>query len=494
MRHIYFGFCGILFCLWACTAELPYRDELTARDLEVQDSIEYDNAVIYIAKAVRSALANNTQARELVHSMALEMKDGDYDILLGDIIPRKVEVSDPMLFTKGCERISFGTLLNAYFDAPEIITKSTSESIIQELQESYPLMQISVPVHADEWNPDTYMPVVCYLPYDYDESSSEYVPGFDVNGNYVELDSYVEPDQPVIVISRNERGGDSPRLVVVSAPTNLDTLVTETSIVLTWHWVSGANGYKIWRKGPSESVFSQVGLSYGIYNSSFEDVNISTLSYYQYYVTAYSEVTDSTGFTIQYESEPSSVVNVRAPGRPPRPDNLSLTMVTSSKALLMWQNNPQTNSIVKVDYMVPGAVNQFTSHGILSNGESDYIANLPYTGRRHVFKVYRSNLMGNSDPQYDFCYRPYRDINSNSSVYVKKLSYTGNIENWAQGVPEFKLKVYYCNENITTNVQEVDLTFSSAKKKEQSFSGKLAYTWSVTNYLKDWYSSLYLYL
>ena len=83
---------------------------------------------------------------------------------------------------------------------------------------------------------------------------------------------------------------------------------------------------------------------------------------------------------------------------------------------------------------------------------------------------------------------------ASSTVYIKELSYTdGSIEHWYRGAPEFYLKVYYCKENSQNLVSTVRLEFTK-RQFSQTFNGKIAFVWNATDYKKDWYSSLYLYL
>lgn len=78
-------------------------------------------------------------------------------------------------------------MLEQYY--PEQATRSSDKSIIEELTEQYPNLQISIPVHAEEWNPEEFTPKVCFIPSDYVDLKTETVPGYDADGNPIIIDA-----------------------------------------------------------------------------------------------------------------------------------------------------------------------------------------------------------------------------------------------------------------------------------------------------------------
>lgn len=481
------------FSVLACRSEMVPEDGKNISENTCDSS--YDIKITDLAKALSKLLVDIPESRRVVKEGIMQRFDNDYEILLSSISKEKLPPSEIVMRTKGLVgETTFGALLNAYLTSD---TKSGGMSIIEQLQEEYPDLQISVPVHADDWDPDSYIPVIAYIPENLVDSTATVIPGFTQTGNYVELDAQSIPDDPVIVISRNERGGIlDPILLVPSAPQNLTAVTTANSILLSWSRSINADRYIVYRKAPGQTDFGVLGISSGVNNTSYEDTLVQAGVYYQYYVCAQTvqlslNPNDPSAFM---ESVPSNLITVQAPAYPSTVSDFEVSLATSSLALLGWNNNGVTGSDVKIDYMIPGINNMYTTYTTLPGTENSTTFQLPYVGRRHVFKIYRVNEMGPSDAKYGFCYRPYRDIMSSSTVYIKKLSYTdGSIEHWYRGAPEFYLKVYYCKENSQNLVSTVRLEFSE-RKLSQTFNGKIAFVWNATDYKKDWYSSLYLYL
>lgn len=154
---------------------------------------EYDKCVSMFAKAVNGAVQKNRDFRKLISSEVLLMVDGDYDVLLRTVSDKTLDISDTHLATKSAgNNIRVKDLLSAYY--PENYrTKSSGGSIIEDLQEKYPDLQISVPVHADDWDSETYTPPVAFLPEDYCDSTVRVIPGYDADGNFIWIDALNEP-------------------------------------------------------------------------------------------------------------------------------------------------------------------------------------------------------------------------------------------------------------------------------------------------------------
>ena len=55
-------------------------------------------------------------------------------------------------------------------------------------------------MHAEDWNPEEYVPVVAFLPEDYCDATVTEIPGYDAAGNFVWIDAINIPENPVIVV------------------------------------------------------------------------------------------------------------------------------------------------------------------------------------------------------------------------------------------------------------------------------------------------------
>lgn len=217
--------------------------------------------------------------KTLIHEEVLKQLDGDYDVLMKDVTKKAVRCEDALL-TKGSDNmITVGDLINLYLP---VETKSiSSESVLDQLKRENPNLQIAVPIHAEEWDPTTYTPVVAFLPEDYNDDV-EVIYGYNSKGEYVAIDAINEPDVPVIIISQNERQNNfdeylipnypirsldsSPTVSMPSAPSNLSVnLSPRSTIVLSWNCADSVSYYRVWRKGPGESTFENIGNSDGPY-------------------------------------------------------------------------------------------------------------------------------------------------------------------------------------------------------------------------------------
>ena len=455
-------------------------------------SSEYDMKVNAFAKSISAAIRNNSNVRTLIMEEVKEMKDGDYDVLLTDISQKTTRVSDEKLQTKANNGfLTFSEIINSYYPG----VKSTSEDILSQLESENPDLQIAVPVHAEDWDPETYVPVVAFIPEGYKEYVTETVPGYDAEGNYVEVDAINAPEVPVIVISKNERmervtatipdSGEAPQ-----APTNLVAIATNTNILLTWSHAGGAQFYRVYRKGPNQNNFSQVGVSNGANNKSYSDNDLSANITYQYYVRAFCVIYRD-GKPQLAGSEPSNIVVETAPSVPSPLTSFSL-IPTSRKLDIRWTRGNTPVSNVVLQQRGPSETT-FSTIFTTSGFDSNYLYTPTQKGVRNDFRIFNRNNIGDSDALYDFIYPPYRNVSDLSRVYIKKMKYTdGSVEGWLQGAPEFYVKVFSTDGQ---SAQEKYLYFQfegGHSVREYAFnSGNLAYTWpGITDFNKELYSAI----
>ncbi len=276
---------------------------------------EYNTDFSDFAKAVRNALNKSPDFREFVKEEALLMIDGDYDVVLQKVINKNIAVPS----TTKSAKVNFTVkdlLEDCYSESARLKLKSTSTSIIDELLNKYPDMQIAVPVHAEEWDVENYIPTVTFLPWEYEDATTTTITGYDSKGNIVAIDVINEPAQPVIVISENERFvnsvNDPDNPIEPPTPTNLNGTSTESGIRLTWEMPSetkpiNTTGYYIYRKSAGTMNYIRIQTVLGAYERSYDDKSIVASQSYSYYVMAYYQGTTSS---------PSNYITVTAPNYP----------------------------------------------------------------------------------------------------------------------------------------------------------------------------------
>lgn len=180
------------------------------------------------AMAVNEAVNTNKSFRKLVKEEAFKKIDGDYDILLSNVVEKKVSHNDidNGISTPNKVKSNFTVrdlLEDAYYilneknklqgiKAKQMIKSSNirqsistiQSTLIDELIVQYPDLQISVPFHEEDLEDDSYIPPVVFLPEEYDEKETKYLPAIK-NGEIFIQDAQLIPDDAFLVIDRNER-------------------------------------------------------------------------------------------------------------------------------------------------------------------------------------------------------------------------------------------------------------------------------------------------
>ncbi len=133
-----------------------------------------------IAKIFALSL-NNQEFRDILKKDVLKKFDNDYDVLFYDFIKNTVNGKSTIQYLS-----KDGTLTNQR---------------IQQILKSKPLLNISIPVHAELWDTRKNNLLVAALT----SESNKVVKAFDINGKLYYLDHLKDPNVPVIVIGYNER-------------------------------------------------------------------------------------------------------------------------------------------------------------------------------------------------------------------------------------------------------------------------------------------------
>jgi len=441
-----------------------------------------------IAIAVSETMNENHEFRQLLKYEALKMFDGDYDILVSSISNMEISRNHSDL-KKSDEKIKVKDLLG-----PKIAERSsfkTGGNILDELNEAFPLLQIAIPVHAENWVPEAYTPTVTFLPEEYKDATTEVLTGYDKDGNIEYLDVRTEPEVPVIVISQNERVGvtiQAPDAWPVPAtPQNLTGALTNTGINLTWTMPAGSDntntmGYYIYRKSSSENDFIYIGQSMYFHNKTFNDNSVSQGKFYQYFVRSYyyDQVSSPSNILSIISGYPNAVISVNVYSR-----GINVNEV-------IWSNDYSSPfNFTKISRQIVGVDNNYVTLGTFAPNVHEYFDTQFPLGKRIVYKAVQvSSNNSQSNPKLDVIRTAYRDINYPSPVYVKRVHFDDwDIEQWPAGKPEFYLTV--ANMNIPNNsaytVQnQMEFNFSSRVRNSQVFTGKKILDW----YPGFWYDML----
>ena len=479
--------------LSSCSKEQDVTEESTpvatiVRTEEPTFTCPHDAGLNMLAKAVSQAVRNNPGMRQFIHSESLLCFDGDYDFLISKAMDKPVSVSNGEVRTRsGLTEMTFGEMVGMYLPK----TKS-GEDLLASLQEQYPDLQVAVPIHAGAWDPESYTPVVVFLPEDYKEFETETLPGYDAEGQYVEVDAIQAPNVPVIVLSHNERmslleGTEEEVDQHPAVPQNLSAVCAQESILLTWTH-PGAMVYFIWRKALGETQFQQIGISSGSANQSFEDTAIAAETYYQYYVIAANYELTSNGL-VYYYSGPSAIVTAQSPAR--LSALTSFGVAPSGTSLrFSWTGGDASSDLVIEE---KGPSSSGYSEIYRAATWNSYWYKVPSNrGLRHEYIAYRSNALSQSDTKEAVIYPPFRNTNYTSHTYARKLNIGHNMDGWAQGAPEFYMKVLGLDPaGNAAVINTVWMYFSGGyKDKEESFTNKDIYSWVYGALKNEWLSRI----
>ena len=465
-----------VFLIWGCK-----KEDSELRPLELFEQNEYNHDFKNLALAVSNAMKSNLEFRRIIKQEVLLQFDGDYNVLLSKI--KEIELEEKSASLKSTnKKFLVKNLLEESLPTDVAFTglKSTL-SFIDELAVKYPNLQIAVPVHAEDWD-ENYIPVVTFVPYEFDVTLTPEVTGYESNGGIINLDVINEPSEPVIVISENERlprEDETKDPIMPDNPTNLTGITTESGIRLTWQMpaTSGSQnttGYYIYRKGVNDVTFIKISTVLGEFNRSYDDNNVIPSSSYSYFVIAYNQ-----GDT----SQPSNIINITAPNFPKPVTSFDAIQNTKNEIELRWQNDhSQFIQETKLYKHISGVTNDYVQIGSFNANQHHFFDRDVILGKKVTYKINHVTSLGESNPKYDFVQVPYRDISENSPVYIKKVyvHQLEKIEPWIYGAPEFYVTVtnvapggkdaYKVQENIR-------LDFDKRRKMSQTFRGVKVLDW-----------------
>ncbi len=130
---------------------------------------------------------NDKELRKFLKNEANKMFDGDYDILVSNILESKI--AGLSFKEKVAKNSSFG--------------KSKGHEVISSALKNEKL-NISIPLHIDSWK-ELKQQLLVGVAVGAIEGETEYIKAFDSKGRTYLLDANVEPDVPVIIVGNNER-------------------------------------------------------------------------------------------------------------------------------------------------------------------------------------------------------------------------------------------------------------------------------------------------
>lgn len=480
-KTISFAACAFI-ALASCNSIDPIEDGNETDDIKSTVTDSYDYYAENLGMAVHKAIADSPQARQLIKEEVMKKFDGDYDLLLSNAVSLQVD-GDAM--TRSSGTVTFGQLLESYIEA-EPLTRS-SESFLDELMEKYPDMQISVPVHADEWDPQTYTPDVAIIPSDYVEFETETLPAIDAQGNDIEIDAINEPDVPVIVVSRSERLGggfieggvvEGGSIMEIAPSIYVRGIYSNKAIRISYNTLNVSQDniveMRLMRTAANSNSFSQIAFLDKT-NNQYVDWNISEDKEYAYYIQMV--YTRKDGSTSQVKSK---TIELITDDNTPNPvQELLITPLSNHRNCITWKNNPGEDYPTYI-YRTSPRENEVLISKVDPNEDSYYDQNVvPGEQWFYVVKKFNPNTGKLSASSRSYIYNPFRNPEALSPVMLKKIIVdVDKVEAWAYGAPEFHLITYGVNSQ-GENVQfgsTVNVAFDEHVNESQDLNC-LLYNW-----------------
>lgn len=430
---------------------------------------EYNLDMRDFAMAVSEAVNTNKSFRKLVKEEAMKMFDGDYDVLLSNIVERQVDTNECNNDINAPNRIVSNSTVRDLFEnafhtlneknklesvrAKQMIKSSNSRqnisavqsTLIDELIEEYPNLQISVPVHIEDLEDPNYFPPIAFIPEEYDEDKTLFVPAYKEDEMY-ELNTQEIPESAVIVVGMNERidiiediSIEEPAAILKVSSTGLQDGISLTWTVPAPH--APILGFKVLR-GTSSDNLEELNTRTS-YNAFYHDANIvSGTTYYYAVIVIYSG---------EVESDISNIGFAVAPSSTAEPLTFTANVITNTYAELTWTLDP-TKYIEKTElYKQNIGIPAYNLVDIFNKNTTTYFDTNILPGNKYKYQLKNFTTNGGfSNSKTDFIYVPYRNPASLSPVRIKKVKWN---DSWSlegpflQGAPEFYIKVLKVNKS-----------------------------------------------
>ncbi len=413
------------------------------------------------ALAVNEAINANESFRKLIKEEATKKFDGDFDILLSKVVGKKLSTThqDKALISRVKTANQEFTVKDLLEDALNSVAAKTqdetiknniskmkkvssTQSLIDAFTEKYPLLQVSVPVHVEDLDNVDYIPPVTFVSEEAYKGSADYLVAYkDTETRLLSMES--EPSNAVVVVGLNERfeleDETAPSAAILSGS------VTESGIRLIWsaNDLDNINYFEIYRR-TSNSTFKE---NIALISSEekpyvYDDIKVGSNVSYTYYVKSYNNVGESW----------SNPITLTTPQKPNPVKSFNAILRGQNEIELRWENdNSQYISSTKLYRKLQNVNNDYLLYKNFTGDESDFFDRDVKGGDRVFYRINHNNNMGESNGKYDFVYVPYRDFQSKSQIVLDKVSYSWYyqdgrkklaIENWFQGLPDFRVMIY----------------------------------------------------
>ena len=282
--------------LVACSKDESLQQQTISPTASASDpGVEFKNKLLNEYAMVLARAVEQKELRTIIHKQAKQKFDGDYDVLVNRLESEYLTLPD----------CTVKELMSSLKTDPRLrsLGFSNQDSDFLKISTVIPNLQVSVPVHCEEWDPATFVPLVAVLPFDYKKKPGNIITAYDAEGKAYQLSADEEPNFPVLVVGRSERVDEKGNLdtagysVKIPAFPGLRSfsllpeypeklLLTHgmaKSLLLEWTDVTNDTGYEVWRMtGTAFQKIAQMTVN----DNNYVDANLTPNQKYWYKVRA----------------------------------------------------------------------------------------------------------------------------------------------------------------------------------------------------------------
>lgn len=211
-------------------------DEKSLRQSATNDIIEAEE----FAKLLASSL-NDKDVRKFLKNEANKKNDGDFDILVSQVINAKIGIQN---FSEKIKNNS----PNGLAKGKEVFDNATKN----------PKLNIAIPVLIEKWDDTKQQPLVA-VAIGTIEKETKFLKAFDSKGKSYLIDASIEPNVPVIVVGNNERMNYQSDI-----KKNKNLRISGNYEKITWLKCPNLSDIESWYYGAPELRFEGV-----VYNNDF---------------------------------------------------------------------------------------------------------------------------------------------------------------------------------------------------------------------------------
>lgn len=282
--------------LVACSKDESLQQQTIHPTTSASDpGIEFKNKLLADYAVVLARAVQQKELRTIIRNQAMRKFDGDFDVLVGRLESEHLMQSNCTVKELMSNLKTDSRLRSLGF--------TTQDSDFLKISTHIPNVQVSVPVHCEEWDPATFVPLVAVLPYDYKEKLGNVITAYDAEGKAYKLNADEEPGFPVLVVGCSERvdehgnmdtAGFSYKIPALPGLRSFNLLPEypeklilthgmAKSLLLEWTDVANDTGYEVWRM--SGTAFLKV-VQTVVNDNNYVDANLTPNQKYWYKVRA----------------------------------------------------------------------------------------------------------------------------------------------------------------------------------------------------------------